>query len=112
MGQMVKGMTAKLKPGDKFPETATVLADMETHLESVKWNLWHGNVLHALQRVDDLDDDLEMLEENPANKPKLLKAAREFRSYIEANQAFIPNYGDRYRHGDRSIIPPVTTGGY
>jgi hypothetical protein len=100
MGQMVKGMTAELKPGDKFPETATVLADMEQHLESVKWNLWHGNVLHALQRVDDLDDDLEMLEENPANKPKLLKAVREFRSYIEANQAFIPNYGDRYRHGE------------
>jgi hypothetical protein len=100
MGQMVKGMTAELKPGDKCPETATVMADMEQHLESVKWNLWHGNVLHALQRVDDLDDDLEMLEDNLANKPKLLKAVREFRRYIEANQAFIPNYGDRYRHGE------------
>jgi hypothetical protein len=41
-----------------------------------------------------------MLEENPANKKKLLKAVKEFRSYIEANQAFIPNIGDRYRHGD------------
>lgn len=100
MGQMVKGMMAELKPGDKCPETATVMADMAKHLESVKWNLWHGNVLHALQRVDDLDDDLAMLDENPANKPKLLKAVREFRSYIEANQAFIPNYGDRYRHGE------------
>lgn len=100
MGQMVKGMTAELKPGDKFPETATVLTDMEQHLERVKWNLWRGNVLHALQRVADLDDDLEMLKENPANKPKLLKAIREFRSYIEANQAFISNYGDRYRRGE------------
>jgi hypothetical protein len=36
-----------------------------------------------------------VLEENPANKKKLLKAVKEFRSYIEANQAFIPNYGDR-----------------
>ena len=26
---------------------------------------------------------------------------REFRSYIEANQNFIPNYGDRYRHGEK-----------
>jgi hypothetical protein len=77
-----------------------VLADLEKHLESVKWNLWHGNVLHALQRIEDLDDDLEMLEENPANKKKLLKAVKEFRSYIEANQAFIPNYGDRYRHDE------------
>jgi molybdopterin converting factor small subunit len=99
MGQMVKGMKTELKL-NKRPETATVLADLEKHLESVKWNLWHGNVLHALQRVDDLDDDLEMLEENPANKKKLLKAVMEFRSYIEANQAFIPNYGDRYQHDE------------
>jgi hypothetical protein len=72
---------------------------MAKHLESVKWNLWHGNVFHSLQRVDDLDDDLAMLDEKPTNKPKLLKAVREFRNYIEANQAFIPNYGDRSRHG-------------
>src|SRR5260221_581714 len=26
---------------------------------------------------------------------------REFRGYIEANQNFIPNYGDRYRHGEK-----------
>lgn len=100
MGQMVKGMTTELKPDNKCPEMATVLADLEKHLESLKWNLWHGNVLLALQRIDDMDDDLEMLEENPANKKKLLKAVKEFRSYIEANQAFIPNYGDRYRHDE------------
>jgi hypothetical protein len=41
-----------------------------------------------------------VLEENPANKKKLLKAVKEFRSYIAANQAFIPNYGDHYRHGE------------
>jgi len=100
MGQMVKGMTTELKPDNKCPETAAVLAYLEKHLESLKWNLWHGNVLHALQRIDDLDDDLELLEENPANKKKLLKAVKEFRSYIEANQAFIPNFGDRYRHDE------------
>ena len=65
-----------------------------TVMESVKWNLWHGNVPHALQRIEDLDDDLEMWEENPANKKKLEKAVRELRSYIEANQSFIPDYGD------------------
>jgi hypothetical protein len=41
-----------------------------------------------------------MLEENPANKKKLEKAVREFRTYIGANQAFIPNYGNRYRHDE------------
>ena len=56
--------------------------------------------IHALQRIDDVDDDLEMVEKNPANKKKLQKAVREFRGYIEVNQAFIPNYGDRYRHDE------------
>jgi hypothetical protein len=28
------------------------------------------------------------------------KVVREFRIYIDANQAFIPNYGDRYRHDE------------
>ena len=93
-------MSAELKSDNKHPESATVLADLEKHLESTKWNLWHGNFLHALQRIDDLDDDLEILKENPANKKKLLKAVKEFRSYIEANQAFIPIYGDRYRHDE------------
>jgi hypothetical protein len=55
---------------------------MEKHLQSIKWNLWHGNVPHALQRIDDLDNDLEMLGENPANKKKLLKAVQEFHRYI------------------------------
>src|ERR1039457_6503455 len=50
--------------------------------------------LHALQRIDDVNDDLEMLEKSPANKKKLEKAIKEFRSYIEANQALIANYGD------------------
>ncbi len=97
MRQMVKGMTTELKP-DKYPETQSVLADLSQHLESLKWRLWHGDVLHALQHIDDLEDDLETLEENPENKKKLKKAVRESHHYIEVNQAFIPNYGDRYRH--------------
>ena len=100
MGQMAKGISAELNAGKLQTESASVVADIERHLESLKWNLWHGNVPHALQRINDLDDDLERLEENPANKKKMLKAVREFHSYIEANQAFIPNYGDRYRHDE------------
>jgi hypothetical protein len=38
------------------------------------------------------------LEENPTNEKKLLKAVKEFRSSIEVNQSFIPNYSARYRH--------------
>ena len=100
MGQLVSGMKAELKPEDKYPQTPTVLANLEKHLDSVKWNLWHGNVPHALQRMEDVHDDLEMLEENPANKKKMQKAVKEIRGYSGANQAFIPNYGDRYRHDE------------
>ena len=32
---------------------------------------------------------------------KLLKAFEEFHTYIENNQGFIPNYGERYRTGER-----------
>lgn len=100
MGQLVKGMKSELKPDERHVQTPTVLASLDKHLESVKWNLWHGNVPHALQRMDDLDDDLEMLEETPQNKKKLGKAVKELRGYIGSNEAFIPNYGERYRHDE------------
>ena len=32
---------------------------------------------------------------------KLLRAVEEFHTYIERNRAFIPNYGERYRCGER-----------
>ena len=38
---------------------------------------------------------------NGESRKKLLKAVREFRGDIEANRDFFPNYGDRYRHGEK-----------
>jgi hypothetical protein len=73
--------------------------DQEKELKRVKWNLWHGNVHKALQIVEDLECDLD-LAENSQEQRKLLKAVREFGTYITANRTFIPNYGDRYRHGE------------
>jgi hypothetical protein len=32
---------------------------------------------------------------------KLLKAVEEFHTYIHNNAGFIPNYGERYHHGER-----------
>jgi len=49
--------------------------------------------------VKDLECALE-LEENSQEQRKLLKAVREFETYITANRTFIPNYGDCYRHGE------------
>jgi hypothetical protein len=47
--------------------------------------------------VEDLEYALN-LEENSQEQRKLLKAVREFGTYITTNRTFIPNYGDRYRH--------------
>jgi hypothetical protein len=41
-----------------------------------------------------------MLEPSP-NLPKLTQAVQDFTRYIQANHAFIPNYGERYRYGEK-----------
>jgi hypothetical protein len=70
-------------------------------LQSLKWNLWHGNVGRALERIEDLQWDLELMAGKTENGSKLLKQLREFDGYIENNREFIPNYGERYRNGER-----------
>ena len=66
----------------------------------MKWFLWHGNVARALEVLDNLDDDLDLLSAPGDRGRKLLKALREFQGYIAVNRSYIPNYGDRYRHGE------------
>ena len=44
--------------------------------------------------------ELEDLDEEVTTSRKLAKTMVEFHSYITANEAFIPNYGDRYRYGE------------
>ena len=87
MGQIAKGI-------------ATDELDIKKLLERMKWYLWHGNVFRALQVIDDLAMDLEDIELTTESVKKLGKTVGEFRGYIAANQPFIPNYGDRYRHGE------------
>ncbi len=106
MTQMTKGMITELAAQKKTKKEAHEIASIDiparllTQLERIKWHLWHGNVMEALEQTCRLDDELEIWEENPANKKKLLKLVREFETYIHANGGFIPNYGDRYRHNE------------
>jgi hypothetical protein len=80
---------------------AAIDPDCQRHLlERVKWFLWHGNVYRALEVIEDLDCRLESIEGSSEKQRKLLKVVREFGNYISVNQSFIPNYGDRYRHGE------------
>jgi hypothetical protein len=77
------------------------IVDIGKELERVKWFLWHGNVVRALDTIEDIEAELDFLPQKAESRRKLLKAVREFRGYIEANQNFIQNYGDRYRHGEK-----------
>jgi hypothetical protein len=72
-------------------------------LESIKWYLWHGNVFQALQHLQFVEMDLEgaAFESQEETTRKLLKAVEEFSTYIQRNRGFIPNYGERYRNGER-----------
>ncbi len=72
-------------------------------LERLKWFLWHGNVYQALQMVQSVAMDLEVaVATSPdATARKLLKAVEEFHTSIRNNAGFIPNYGERYHHGER-----------
>jgi hypothetical protein len=104
LGQMTKGLAAESsavsKPGADEEDGRLDVTAVDKQLESLKWHLWHGNVYRALQLVEDLEWDLEAQEEPSERAKKLLKAVREFHHYIEVNQSSIPNYGDRYRHGE------------
>lgn len=98
--QTAKGLPIKVGEGDEERELRETALKL---IESVKWYLWHGNVFQALEQLESLSMDLESADfESPSETTrKLLQAINEFHSYIERNRAFIPNYGERYRNGER-----------
>ena len=95
--------TAKGLPATPSPEGRTLRDDVLRELERIKWFLWHGNVFQALQQLRFVEGDLEATayESDDAIAWKLCKAVQEFTTYIEHNGGFIPNYGERYRNGER-----------
>jgi len=60
-------------------------------------------VFQALQTLDGLQMDVESaaFETKHEAARKHLKQIEELHTYVERNQAFLPNYGERYRHGER-----------
>ena len=104
MKQMAKGLANEQQAP---AETSSLQAEaptqksIEQELQSLKWNLWHGNVERALERIEDLQWELEFTIGKSENQNKLLKQLREFDTYIRNNQDYIPNYGERHRNGER-----------
>lgn len=69
-------------------------------LESIKWYLWHGNVCAALEHIGYMEIEADGDTMTGECAMKLRKALAEFHTYIERNQAMIPNYGERWRCGE------------
>jgi hypothetical protein len=95
--------TAKGLPATTSPEGRTLRDDVVRELERIKWFLWHGNVFQALKELRFVEGDLDAAayESDAGIAGKLCKAVQEFAMYIERNGGFIPNYGERYRNGER-----------
>ena len=88
MGQYAKGLDATQQ---KRKETLK-------SLESIKHYLWHGNVIRARDKIEDLHSILDHEGIVGENSQKLRKALDEFDTYIVVNQPLIPNYDERWRN--------------
>jgi hypothetical protein len=98
MGQYAKGLPERADNDEE--EEPFFRADVEKRLESLKWYLWHGNVFQAMDEIEDLQVLLDGGQALPESGGKLLKAFNEFHTYIQTNEPFIPNYGERWRNGE------------
>ena len=99
MTQSAKGLPEKMGEEEALPLRDEVVRQ----LERSKWFLWHGNVFQALKVLTTIHLDLELAswQRDDGKIGKLCKAVQEFHTFIDRNQAFIPNYGERYRNGER-----------
>ena len=79
MKQMAKGLAneqqAPAETGSLQAEAPTQKS-IEQELQSLKWNLWHGSVECALERIEDLQWELEFTIGKSENQNKLLKQLR------------------------------------
>src|SRR5260370_921544 len=102
LNQTAKGLPESVGEGeDQYELRPGVIKD----LERIKWYLWHGNVFQALNELQSLEMDLDAaaFESKNENSQKLLKGIEELHTYVERNQEFVPNYGERYRNRKRSF---------
>jgi hypothetical protein len=67
---------------------------------SIKHLLWHGNVDEALDRIDRLWIDLDLISRPSGPADQLAAGISELRTYVRNNRESIPNHGERYRQGE------------
>jgi hypothetical protein len=99
MQQTAKGLPQTISHEE---ETYGLRDPVVRSLERLKWFLWHGNVYQAFQMVESVEIDLDVAAATGDGMArKLRKTVEEFHTYIARNRGFIPNYGERYRNGER-----------
>jgi hypothetical protein len=82
-------------------ERPAIYAGIAKQLESIKHFLWHGNTPEAMERLTGLSIHLSMIREHSAPAAKIAQGVADFETYIKNNSEFIPNFGDRWRQGER-----------
>ena len=80
MKQMARGLAVEVAAPAAIgePEKGKGKGGIEEELQSLKWNLWHGNVERAQERIGDLQWKLETTAGSTGNGTKLLKQLGEF----------------------------------
>ena len=89
--QIAKG----LPQGEDLPTREAMIHE----LEHAKWHLWHGCAYRCIDRLESLTFDVAMFDASEAGK-KLDSKLEECINYLDRNQGFIVDYGDRYRNGE------------
>jgi len=74
--------------------------EIREKIERLKWSLWHGQVDKALGKIDDLALSIAPFNETYARFNPLVQALSALHTYIGNNRHLIPNYGQRYHHGE------------
>jgi PAS domain-containing protein len=107
--QCARGLARPKAPASAA--AATEAESLERRVESVKHYLWHGNSTKALERLQDVADDLEcwdydedgekQIQAGSEAAMRMLKYVRELEIYLVNNAPYIVNYGERYRNGER-----------
>ena len=79
--------------------------------ELLQSRIWSGSsgtcgtamCFQALNELQSLEMDLDTaaFESKGENARKLLKGVEDLHTYVERNREFVPNYGERYRNGEK-----------
>ena len=100
--QTAKGLPETVGEGEEQQEP--LRSEVLKALESIKWYLWHGNVFQALQTLEVCGDGSggrSIREPGGDDAQTAQSALRNSALTSNAIGGFIPNYGERYRNGER-----------